>query len=628
MSLQVWLPLTKDLRNQGLSDVTVTNNGATFNSNGKLGGCYNFTNQNIVIPSTNFKSEFTNNQASLAAWVKVSTSHNTYAQALVLGTQGTSWNNILFGIDINSSGTPIANTSTGSAYTNLSFGTVIKDGVWHHIVYTYNAGTMTVYLDGVQKATKTTSNTPAWTSSTNLYIGGNTAGEKFQNGDGMNDVRVYNHCLSPMEVKQISQGLILHYPLNRQGWGQENLMPGTYRADGNNSSKVYGWENNGYGTPEIIVKDGNECIHLQANCSNATTPSIRSASKLLLENGVEYTVSCDLMYDKEIKVTSSTPIHYHNGSTDSTDPFNMTNVNNGKGFSWKSIKPVSGTIIPANTWQHYEMHFTALATPSDSSLPYSTYRAFIYGSVRTVSETTTVNMWLKNWKIEKGSIATPWCPNSSDTLADTMGLNTNIEYDTSGFNNNGTRTGTFSWISDTPKYTVSTKITPNSNIQFTPMLTGAYSWTIAAWIKPAVANNNGKVWFSVEQNTYWQITCYSNQLGIRDNSIGGTGTRKNYSFGTIAANTWIHLVATYDNGTLKLYNNGVLQNTNTVGGTYLNAMNNGRWGSAVEDGYYWNGQISDARIYATALSASDVKSLYQNCATIGADGKIYGQIRA
>ena len=41
MSLRVWLPLTKDLRQQGLSNVTVTNGGATFESAGKLGGCYN-----------------------------------------------------------------------------------------------------------------------------------------------------------------------------------------------------------------------------------------------------------------------------------------------------------------------------------------------------------------------------------------------------------------------------------------------------------------------------------------------------------------------------------------------------------------------------------------------------------
>jgi hypothetical protein len=42
MALQVWLPLNGDLHNQGLSNVTVTNNGATVDNNGKIGKCYSF----------------------------------------------------------------------------------------------------------------------------------------------------------------------------------------------------------------------------------------------------------------------------------------------------------------------------------------------------------------------------------------------------------------------------------------------------------------------------------------------------------------------------------------------------------------------------------------------------------
>ena len=46
MSLIVWLPLNGNLENQGLSNVTVTNNGATVDNNGKIGKCYNFSSSN------------------------------------------------------------------------------------------------------------------------------------------------------------------------------------------------------------------------------------------------------------------------------------------------------------------------------------------------------------------------------------------------------------------------------------------------------------------------------------------------------------------------------------------------------------------------------------------------------
>ena len=70
MALQVWLPLTKDLRNQGLNGATVSNSEATFNSAGKLGGCYSFNgstsfiNTNINIP--NFALDRT---YSITCWV-------------------------------------------------------------------------------------------------------------------------------------------------------------------------------------------------------------------------------------------------------------------------------------------------------------------------------------------------------------------------------------------------------------------------------------------------------------------------------------------------------------------------------------------------------------------------------
>lgn len=587
--LAVWLPLTKDLRNQGLANVSVTNNGATFNSAGKLGGCYNFTNQNIVVSSTSFKGEFTNNQASLTAWVKVTTSHSAYAQALVLGTQGTSWNNILFGIDINGSGTPIANASTGSAYTNLSFGTAIKDGVWHHIAYTYNAGTMKVYLDGVQKATTTTSNTPAWTSSTNLYIGGNSGGEKFQNGDSMNDVRVYNHCLSPMEVKELSKGLVLHYPLNRGGWGQENLIVTNSMAP---TSGTSGWSLAGTGWANSNVTSANASNGHAIRCTYSGTTQVSGGihhptgvDKTTLTTGATYTVSARIRASKACIATF-----------------------------YNELMTTSHTINLTTDWKVYSY-----------SCAIDTTRTYHSNVIYVRAADAEQNMWIEcDWiKLEVGSIATPWCPNSSDALATTMGLNGTTEYDTSGFCNNGTRTGTFTWTSDTPKYNVSTKYTGSNYVYLTPPSTEVY--TIALWAKWDTIPSDQSVIF-VDNGSCMGLGLMSTGILCSTSEAGHSYT---FSKSSLVADTWYHFVVVKTGTTTrKLYINGVEQTatTNTAHWAYsVNQLQLGKR-STTSDGFA--GQLSDFRAYATALSASDVKSLYQNNAYIDSSGNVYGAIHS
>ena len=74
MSLQVWLPLNGNLDNQGLSEVTVTNNGATVDSNGKIGSCYLFNgNSYIQFPSITVPNDF-----SISIWGKWKAFNNTF----------------------------------------------------------------------------------------------------------------------------------------------------------------------------------------------------------------------------------------------------------------------------------------------------------------------------------------------------------------------------------------------------------------------------------------------------------------------------------------------------------------------------------------------------------------------
>ena len=116
-------------------------------------------------------------------------------------------------------------TQTGVWFQGSSIGTTFRNtvGDWNHYVFTidYDKGEAKFYINGEELST------PSLAVDTTHYIKG--TGSAFllrENGldSHINDFRLYDHVLSPQEVKKISQGLVLHYLLNRRGFGQENLI--------------------------------------------------------------------------------------------------------------------------------------------------------------------------------------------------------------------------------------------------------------------------------------------------------------------------------------------------------------------------------------------------------------------
>lgn len=83
----------------------------------------------------------------------------------------------------------------------------------------------------------------------------------------------------------------------------------------------------------------------------------------------------------------------------------------------------------------------------------------------------------------------------------------------------------------------------------------------------------------------------------------------------LTASTWVHVavVADYANGTVSFYKNGVLQSTasaaNMIG--YLPNLVKNKWiASYGGAGDYFFGRLDDYRIYNRALSAAEVRALY------------------
>lgn len=410
MSLQVWLPLTKDLRQQGLLDATVINNGATFNSTGKLGGCYSFNGSSnyLTIPQGYIGTDW-----SYSVWVYSTSTSATQTLGCCRTAVGSGFSIFLIGgkLRIDPGGNNIQWTTSYTYPANT----------WFHLIITCDGGTIKYYINGEYK--QDYSATVSSTYWGNIF----SVGASQANGSGygnflngrLNDIRIYDHCLSPMEVKELAKGLVLHYPLNQ-----------------------------------------------------------------------------------------STSI--------------LTNLN--------------------------------------------------------------------------------------DT----------IEYDCSGYCNNGKRIGTFTWNNDAPKYQVSTNFNNTTNITSsntydTTLILPEY--TIAVWVKISSLPSTASYFYKGLIDLYFSTSGnLSYMCGISPSS--GSGSSIAYTLGE-----WVYMVITRDSvGVFTVYINGVNEDT----------MTRDMYARYTTDVLGYNnsftGQLSDFRIYATALSADDIKSLYQDSAYIDSSGNIYSAV--
>lgn len=559
MSLRVWLPLTKDLRNQGLDDVTVTNNGATFDVNGKLGGCYSFDgstssiNTNINIP--NFALDKT---YSITCWVCPS---GTSGQKPIIGI-GSDWSWTIFQQDTDLRFVQWDESSF--RWGDPAISGVFSANTWVHIGVVWNQGILLFYKNGekIYEWTAPTSRTIKVSSDT-VKIGGNIYawGNNYFNGK-LNDVRIYDHALSPLEIKHISQGLVLHYPLNRGGWGNENLLKNT------NVSVTNGYKT-GFVLSQTIPSGTKVTFSLQVDAINL----VLSGNKRIGLEGYQ---------------------------------------NNGTNNSYKGVwTNAQGT--------YSKRIFATVTLDRDFLINNNTFGIYI----QTVSSGSVT---ISNPKIEIGEIATPWCPNSADELATSMGLNDNVEYDTSGYGNNGTRTGTFSWTGDTPRYQISTYFADGSTSYITAsVFMPTDKITTSVWFKgdgsTSGANSyhipfclgSGKAEFSVNNAKLYRQGYY----------INGTRYCDTISGAIVNDGQWHMMTATYDGTTLCRYLDGQLIDSKSISGTLNGGMLTLLIGKYYQGGYN-NKKVkqSDVRIYATALSAEDIKDLYNLGASIDSNNNL------
>lgn len=85
------------------------------------------------------------------------------------------------------------------------------------------------------------------------------------------------------------------------------------------------------------------------------------------------------------------------------------------------------------------------------------------------------------------------------------------------------------------------------------------------------------------------------------------------------ANTWYHLVLTYNGTTASLYTNGVLADSGAPLGYIGNVDSQLSVGSRSDNLFYWPGQVAEVALYKTGLSAAQVANHYTTATTTPAN---------
>lgn len=598
MSLQVWLPLNGTLDNQGLCDITFENINGEFNSYGKIGQCY-YTKNGVgylsAVNLSDFKEKFSK-EMSLSCWVKINTFNTTWA-ALISGCTTTqAWAGNSFSLIRNYNSNALCfNISDGTNYTSTNCSTsVLNTNQWYHITCTYDGSYCKLYVDGLLQNSFATTLVPNFSNITTITVGAegyNTQSVAYKGDYYINDVRIYNHALSLKEIKEISKGLVLHYRL--AGLGQENLITGNFSCTSTNTT----YERQGTVGCVITAAD------LMANQGKTLTLSYDVYSL------GDYTQNTAGTWQADRFGIHGSVKYTRTGASTSTQDYPLAGLlpigKNGRVFtSWT---------IPTGI------------TSFDTNLTFAIQTDGRAGYAYPASNNSST-WYLKNVKLEWGSVATPWVPNSADALYTAMGYNNNIEYDCSGFNNNATTSGKIEVSCDHYKYNNSYYFSDKSSYIKLPQhnYSGmSNSYTFSWWGKISSIASKMAWGFSdgnrlnVYPSTYF---CWNTGDGGSNPFKNDTGTGVSYNS---YSGDWHHFVVTGDGVNTKLYLDGTYAGKSTtykpLTGTQIYIS-----GWDTSGSYKWVGNLSDFRIYSTALSADDVKELYEAGAHIDNHGNVYG----
>lgn len=589
MSLKVWLPLNGQFENQGLlgplaQTATPTYINGKFGKSLASGGCSMTTEQAASV--------LNNEAVSICFWVYMNADTG-------INPTDISTTNMLFGNDdkrrfslfayptINDLHCSWENTDESYIIASVDTG-VLPSYTWTHVAVTYQNPTIKIYINGKLIRTHTAASNADFSYATQVIY--DVTWRYF------NDFRIYDHCLSEKEIKEINKGLVLHYPLNG-GEGGINLLKNELAYYSTSSGHSY------IGSTPVFDTD---LMPLNS----------------LIGKTITFTFDYSIEGDKLNTSGSWELMRYGAHLT--------INYTNSAGVS-ETTYPCTGSLHDRPTPEGTGHSVQTYTFPSDwQSIEY--FGIAVQPQNRPAAN-NSATWYLKNFKLELGYIDTGYSVNPH-----TAGTSIEIP-DCSGLGNKGIPSSIFTYSTSSPRYDASTCIDELKSIAL-PNLAyeGIDQGTLSFWVN----FNKFKNW-----SHYFLIADAFNWTGqerdfiiMANNSPVDTETASTniclaccsyLSTHSMNTNKWYHIALTWDakSYTIKKYINGSLVSTHDDTTNKRLDIYRAKHGMHYIGNGFANTQytgdfnLSDVRIYATALPIEDIKELYSTAASLDKEGNMY-----
>lgn len=607
MSLQVWLPLNGNLTNQGLSPATfsVVNSGgglASSTSGGKVvSGTYTRTTANTasyIKSDINFSLP---GDFSMCCWAKVTGIGSAQTANGIITHHGhiTGGGGITMK-DVSSTDLRMS-INTGTNDSNRTYCTYYGStniyNQWHHLCVTYERSTQRyrMYVDGRKETIvgygdyitfgDTVAARPfclfAWSTD-------HLTSPDYRPPCQLNDVRLYDHLLSPKEIHEIAKGMACHYKLDQAA---------NVNKAKNTPLTIY----NNYSVSASITKLDETFMGypIYRLTMIPTSGSVGGFQTELWSHGVyqsSWTYNASTKYCYWIYYRPITHGDVRVGGT-------ASNIG-----GWTEIPPEPF----GQEWYRVGQYRNGGITSAQSDSIFTSF----YTPSAAVGVPITID-WCAPHLIEGvDRIVEDYCVDGDGTLKDV-----------SGYGKHLTIAGSPLIVPNSPRYNNACDYRQKGYFYKDNFNMTTDNFTIAFWAKfPSAINNQH---FMLGTFNSWTGNGFGLWRDIGGNSYSSLikSSSQNYSGGpliTFSANSWDHYAYTYNNSVLILYKNGIEQGRTSYSGTVSHPvlyLGNSLYGDRGTENDECS--MSDFRFYSTALSAADVKELYNVGASVSNNGQLF-----